>query len=194
MDKTKYRLWAKDLRSSLDIRTISLAIESKIKKLDVYKSAKTVMSYLAKDLEVSLGNLFNDNSKEWFLPVVVKNETASGRTGESANKEKDCLVAVPYISGKTKLVKNKFDILEPKINEEEISKARLRKPIFDLILVPGLCFDKNGNRIGFGKGFYDSFLKLNPQSIKIGCCPKECLVDKLPVDDWDIKVDIVITP
>lgn len=192
--KIKYRLWAKDLRQKLDLKNISVCIENKIRNLEIFNSSKTVMSYLAKDLEVSLANLFSDNSKEWFLPVVVKNEPADRRTGEAANEGKNYIIAVPYIPGKTELVKNKFDILEPKVSEDEILEVSLRKLLFDIILVPGLCFDKNGNRIGFGKGFYDSFLKLNPGSIKIGCCPKECLVDKLPMDDWDIKVDMVITP
>ena len=59
--------------------------------------------------------------------------------------------------------------------------------------MPGLCFDKKGNRLGFGKGFYDQFLKLNSDSYKIGCCPKRCMVDKLPTDEWDIKMDLVVT-
>jgi len=168
-EKGKLRRWAKDLRRSLDLKNVSIQIENKIKNLDKYKSAKTVMSYMAKDLEISLSNLFQDNSKAWFLPVV-----------------KDVIVAVPYVLGKTKLVRNKFNILEPELNKS-VSVT------LDVIFVPGLCFDKSGNRIGYGAGFYDNFLKLNPDSFKIGTCPKECLIDSLPQDKWDIKVDLVLT-
>ncbi len=179
-EKTKYRLWAKDLRQKLDLKSVSICIENKIRNLEIFNSSKTVMSYLAKDLEVSLGNLFNDNSKEWFLPIVGTLHATS-------------LLVAPYISGKTKLSKNKYGILEPEIVNDNFFDQNKNKIKLDLIFVPGLCFDKSGNRIGFGKGFYDSFLKLNPDSIKIGCCPEGCIVDSLPVDKWDIKVDMVIT-
>ena len=177
-EKSKYREWAKELRKSLDLKRVSTEIESKIRKLDVYKSSKNVMSYLAKELEISLNDLFQDESKSWYLPVVVKNEPTK--------KDKDYIIAAPYIPGSTKLVKNKFDILEP--------EGKVSEPCFlDVVFVPGLCFDAERNRIGFGAGFYDRFLKLNPHSFKIGVCPKECIVDKLPVESWDVKLDLIVT-
>lgn len=184
MNKSQYRQWAKELRVSLGNEGLlrkSTAVVSKIKKLDVYKNATTVMSYLAKDIEINLQELFNDNSKKWFLPVVEMLHATS-------------LLVVPYQPGETKLVKNKFDILEPELSENEIKKAKLQNLAFDIIFVPGLCFDQSGNRIGFGKGFYDSFLSLNKKSFKIGCCPKECFINEsIPTGKWDIAVDLVIT-
>ena len=171
--KNELRKWAKELRKTLDFKKLSAYIEAKAKELDTYKKARTVMSYMAGDLEVSLNSLFQDKSKDWFLPVV------GARRGVP-------LQAVPYLPGKTKLIKNKFNILEP---EGKVPESHF----LDLIFVPGLCFDKLGNRVGFGGGYYDNFLKLNPSSIKVGVCPEECLVDNLPCDIWDQKVDIVIT-
>ena len=183
MQKDEYRALAKKARAEIGQEKLlikSKSIEEKIRGLDIYKRSLTVMSYLAKDIEISLSRLFEDKTKKWFLPIVETLHATSLR-------------AVPYEHGKTKLIKNKFDILEPVANEDEIFKARFDNLAFDLIFVPGLCFDKNGNRIGFGKGYYDSFLKLNPDSFKIGCCPKECFFDELPVDAWDVGVDLVIT-
>ena len=187
-EKSKYREWAKELRKSLDLKRVSTEIESKIRKLDVYKSSKNVMSYLAKELEISLNDLFRDESKSWYLPVVVKSEPENRlpKAGESENDNKDYIIAAPYIPGSTKLVKNKFDILEP---EGEVVQPRF----IGVIFVPGLCFDLERNRIGFGAGFYDRFLKLNPHSFKIGVCPKECLIEKLPLDSWDVKLDLIVT-
>ena len=179
-EKSKYRTWAKSLRQTLDLKTISALIEAKVRNLSEYKSAMNVMSYLAKDIEVSLDNLFEDETKSWFLSVV-------GGVPEPR------LLVVPYFTGRTKLIKNQFDILEPEISGDNVFDQVNKKIKLDIILIPGLCFDKSGNRIGFGKGFYDKFLKLNPNSLKIGCCPKECLVDELPADPWDIRVDIVLT-
>lgn len=174
--KAKLRDWSKELRTKLDLQRVGKEIETKIRNLSEYKSAKHVMSYLAKDIEIPLNGLFNDKNKTWFLPVVV-----------------DEIVVVPYIPGETKLIKGSFGIVEPEITGDNCFDQLSRKIKLDVILVPGLCFDKDGNRLGFGRGFFDRFLKLNPDSFKIGVCPKECLVSKLPQDVWDIKVDLVLT-
>lgn len=64
----------------------------------------------------------------------------------------------------------------------------------DLIFVPLLGFDLNGNRIGYGKGFYDRFLKeTRPDALKIGLSFLGPIND-IPADPWDIALDFVITP
>lgn len=99
-----------------------------------------------------------------------------------------------------------------KVDDLEIKKAFgrvFREPTLDsnevnpeIILVPGLAFDRQGNRLGRGKGFYDKFLEddLEVSSgtdrvnrIKIGICFHEQLVDEVPVDSTDIPVDFIIT-
>ena len=180
-EKEKLRKWAKDARLTLGLKKIGKEIESKILKLDVYSSASNVMSYLSKDIEISLDGLFLRSRKKWFLPVIVQTYYGTG------------LRVVSYIHGRTRLYRNKFDILEPQIVNDEYFDQLKKKIKLDVIFVPGLCFDKKGNRLGFGKGFYDQFLKLNPNSYKIGCCPKKCLVNELPIDEWDVKMDLVVT-
>ena len=59
-------------------------------------------------------------------------------------------------------------------------------------IVPGLAFDKNGYRIGYGKGYYDRFLK-DFNGTKIGLCRCDFLKDALPVNEFDHKVDMIIT-
>jgi len=179
--KEEYRKWAKEVRKSLDLKDISVQIENKIKNLHAYKSSKNVMSYLAKDIEISLAGLFENKTKNWYLPTVID------------GGKKPQLYTIPYIPDKTKLQKGQFNILEPELIND-VYFDQIEKFInLDLIFVPGLCFDKNGSRLGFGKGYYDQFLRLNQKSFKIGCCPKKCLIDILPTDDWDIKIDLVIT-
>ena len=58
--------------------------------------------------------------------------------------------------------------------------------------VPGVCFDKNGNRIGYGKGYYDKFLK-DYNGTKIGITYKSCITDDIEVDKYDIKMDKVVS-
>ena len=174
--KEKYRMLARAAKTKLDFKEISLVISEKISRLEEFKSAKTVMSYLAKDSEVSLNSLFNDKTKHWFVPLVKDSS----------------LVLTSYEDGKTMLSKSVFGIMEPVVEMSKCFDQIQRKIPIDLILVPGLCFDKKGARIGYGGGYYDKFLKLNPDSKKIGCCQRECLYDELPQDKWDVKVDLVI--
>lgn len=61
----------------------------------------------------------------------------------------------------------------------------------DLLIVPGLAFDKDNNRMGRGKAFYDRFLP-NTQAVKIGVCFAEQYVDLLPAGEQDVRMDDVI--
>ena len=59
-------------------------------------------------------------------------------------------------------------------------------------MVPGMAFDRNNNRMGRGKGYYDRFLATIPQAYKIGVCFKFQLVDEIPTDALDIRMDEII--
>ena len=63
---------------------------------------------------------------------------------------------------------------------------------YDMILVPGLAFDKTGFRLGYGAGYYDIFLIDQPDSIKVGICYLFQLVDQVPTESHDIKLDVII--
>ncbi len=64
----------------------------------------------------------------------------------------------------------------------------------DLVIVPGLVFDKNLNRLGYGGGFYDRLLPLIPAEVKkIALCFNIQVVESIPVSEQDIKVDLLIT-
>ena len=78
-----------------------------------------------------------------------------------------------------------YNILEPK----KCRKCNLDD--IDLIIVPGIVFDKQNNRIGYGGGFYDELLK-RCKCLKIGIAFDFQIVDKIPADDRDIKVDKVV--
>ncbi len=62
----------------------------------------------------------------------------------------------------------------------------------DLIIVPGIAFDKSLNRLGRGKAYYDKLLK-DSKAIKIGVCFDFQLLESVPVDKYDVKMDLIIT-
>lgn len=90
-----------------------------------------------------------------------------------------------YIKSIDELKKGSFNILEPTSNDKVCSSNCV-------CIVPGICFDKEGYRIGYGKGYYDKYLS-NKNIYKIGICFKECLIDYIPHDLYDIKVDLIVS-
>jgi len=66
--------------------------------------------------------------------------------------------------------------------------------LFDVIIVPALGFDRDNNRVGFGGGWYDRFVAQQLQAQKIGVAYAWALVEEgIPVDPWDMKLDLVVT-
>ncbi|HYG03682.1 MAG TPA: 5-formyltetrahydrofolate cyclo-ligase [Chryseosolibacter sp.] len=137
-----------------------------------------------------------------FLPIHKNNEPDTWMIIDRARREYPHIrIAVPkinpdnasldnfYFEGWHQLEKNTWGIPEPKqgvpVPAEKI----------DMILVPLLAVDKKGNRVGYGRGFYDKFLAtVNPNTQKIGLsffAPVDSLTDMLATD---IKLTGVITP
>ena len=71
-------------------------------------------------------------------------------------------------------------------------KILLTDDLTALVLMPGLAFDKQGNRVGYGGGFYDKFLQAEPNHPTVALCYDFQLFDKLETDDYDIPVDLVL--
>ena len=88
----------------------------------------------------------------------------------------------------TDIVTGKFGVREPASTCAEIPLNQ-----FDLILVPGMAFDLNGNRLGRGQGFYDRLLE-NASGIKCGVGYDFQLLEKIPAEPHDAKVDFILTP
>lgn len=89
----------------------------------------------------------------------------------------------------SQLESGRFGISEPKIDCLKFSE-KLHSPA--VILVPGLAFDVQGNRLGRGKGYYDRFLSDNASLVKIGICYDFQLISDVPTEPHDIKMDYVI--
>ena len=63
----------------------------------------------------------------------------------------------------------------------------------DLVITPSIVFDKNGYRLGYGKGYYDKYFATNKNKASIGLSYDKLLQEKVPTDKYDKKVDIIIT-
>jgi 5-formyltetrahydrofolate cyclo-ligase len=91
-----------------------------------------------------------------------------------------------------------FDDHCMEVDEHGVRSPRDGRPIvissIDLVVVPGLAFDARGNRLGRGGGYYDRFLKrLPPMTATVGLAFDVQIIDDVPVDERDIRVDMVVT-
>lgn len=86
------------------------------------------------------------------------------------------------------LKKGAYGIREPRIHCRRRIANRM-----DLIVVPGVGFDRAGGRLGRGGGYYDRVLRRASKVPKIGLCFREQLVKKIPMSETDVRVDKVIT-
>ena len=86
------------------------------------------------------------------------------------------------------IVTGKFGVREPSVACEEIALNH-----FDLVLVPGMAFDLMGNRLGRGQGFYDRMLT-EVSGIKCGVAYDFQLLEKIPTEPHDAKVNFIFTP
>ena len=168
--KNTLRKIALEKRKTLDITSLSNVIISKLFDLKEYKLSKIIISYFPLKDEVSTLDCFNDNGKVWYLPRV----------------NGDDIEICPY--DKNNLKPGHFNIMEPQT--EAISDYN----IIDLIIIPAAAVDKNGFRLGYGKGYYDRFLnKLPMRCVKVILCPSVLVFDTIYPDSFDKNADIIIT-
>ena len=171
--------------SAAELKKRSRVIEKKLLALGIFKKAETVYFYVSLADEVNTFSAIQKSlkaGKRIFLPRV---RSKNLEFFEIRNIKKD-------------LKKGAFGILEPKPyscrggSRTAPTKPNITPP--DLVIVPGVVFDKNNHRIGRGKGFYDRFLeKLDPKIPKIGLAFKFQIVDKVPLEPHDIQLDYVLT-
>ena len=105
-------------------------------------------------------------------------------------------VAVPKVYGD----EMKFIYLDD-LSKVEKGFAGIPEPVADgpvaedptaLVLMPGLAFTEQGHRMGYGGGFYDKFLAQEPNHPTLALCYAFQMVDELPIDDYDVPVDVVL--
>lgn len=125
----------------------------------------------------------------WLIVQKIWHDFPSVKTLASRLDFEKIALENIIISSETKLVFNKWHILEPS-GDETIGAEKI-----NAVLVPLLAFDENGFRVGYGKGFYDRFLSLcRPDALKIGLSyfpPLEKITD---VNEFDVKLDFCVTP
>ena len=158
--------------SKEDLIKKSRIIEEKLLNSEDYKKAKTVMFYVSFGSEVNTREMIKETlkNKTVCVPVVKGNEIIASLIEDFKDLNK----------------KNEFGIMEP----AKIKK--IEKDKIDLVFVPGVVFDKSNQRIGYGKGYYDKFLK-DFKGKKIGLAFKMQVLEIVPCCNTDVCLDKVIS-
>ncbi|WP_427170307.1 5-formyltetrahydrofolate cyclo-ligase [Fusobacterium nucleatum] len=174
MNKKEARVLIKERRMSLSQEYIDFASDKIFQKLlqnEDFKNAKVVMSYMDFKNEVKtnkINSFVKDSGKILVLPKVIDKET------------------MIVIEDKNQYIVSPFGNKEP---DGEEYKGNI-----DIIITPGVAFDRNKNRVGFGRGYYDRFFIKYPHSTKIAIAFEEQIISEgIEADIYDKKVDILIT-
>ena len=185
MTKKELRANYKKLRQGISkdqLEAMSLAIANRVLSLDIW----------------------NHHNFHLFLPIAHHNEInteyllhlLSGKDKNvviSRSNFEDLVMTHFLLTDNTRIMKNAYGIPEP--HGEEHSLISIADEKIDVVFVPLLAFDEYGNRIGYGKGFYDKFLtKCRPETVKIGLSFFEAVAPWDDVFESDVKLDYCVTP
>ncbi len=146
-----------------------------LKSLSEYNNAECIHCYVSMD-----------ERREVHTHEFIQNALADGkRVIIPVTQFETNTLLHSEIKSLEELELNKWGVLEPK-------KSKETDLIPDLILVPLLAADKNFNRLGYGKGFYDRFLN-EADAVKAGLLFEDFIIDEVPVENFDEKLDILIS-
>lgn len=178
-NKKALRASIKQKRRALSIeyrQQASRKMQAELTRLPCYQAAEYIMLYMAMPDEVQLDELIAmvlKDGKKAVIPLV----TGAG------------LMEAVELSDMADLVPDKYGIKT--VSEE---KRRLIAPDkIDLIIVPGVAFDKAGHRLGMGGGFYDRFMLRASRAVRAALAYDCQLLAAVPAEVHDLTVDYIIT-
>ncbi len=182
--KKELRKEAKSYRKSLsesDRLDKSNAIIRKLKTLKEFQKAEVIIMYasLADEVETLslIGELAEEGKKSVCCPVTQGDEMEFYK-----------------ILSVDDLKEGNFHVLEPEPLAER--RLELQKDVHYCMLMPGLMFDKSGNRLGYGKGYYDKYLARVPKEVNlttIALSYEAMVKDVIPAEETDWRADYVVT-
>lgn len=170
MDKKQLRQICLENRKNLSLQQKQSFSHSICEKLFNIVKPSNIMSYMPYNNEVLIDE-FNIHFNV-FYPVIENN-----------------LKMNAYRTNSNDYIKNKYSILEPNVN----NSATINPKDLNYVIVPIVGFDENMNRLGYGKGYYDRYLIKCINAIKIGVAYEVQKLSQIETNDFDVKLDYIIT-
>lgn len=153
------------------------AITEQIKALPLYRQAGTLLCFVPTPIEVDTTMLIRHALEQGKQVAVPKCLDDQGN------------MDFFLISSLEELTPQRFGLLEPD-PEKHQKLTDFRRSV---CILPGFAFDTEGYRIGFGKGYYDRFLR-RYRGTRLAVCYNECITDHLPRGRFDLPADYIVTP
>lgn len=175
MDKKELRRIIREKKRAMteaEIQKHSQALGELFAASEAYQKARTIYGYLPYNQEVRTTPMLEQairDGKRVAVPKVYGDE-----------------MKFLYLDDLSQVEKGYAGIPEP------ISDAPVADDPTALVLMPGLAFDREGHRIGYGGGFYDKFLAEEPNHPTLALCYDFQMMDKLETEEHDIPVDYVL--
>lgn len=174
------------MKTKEELRKEGLERRSKMSEKEVKEKSKEIQEKVLRtldrdDIVMTYASYRNEVETDFLIEKLLQRNQVLAVPKTYRDKMKTY-----RIESFEELEENSRGIREPE-ESEEITKASI-----DNCIIPGVKFDRQGNRIGYGKGYYDRFLK-NFQGQKIGLTYQKLMEQKIPTDEWDIPMDKIIT-
>lgn len=151
----------------------SAQIKNNLFELEQYKKSRIIMFFVSFNSEVYTHDM---------VRAALKNKNVVVPKVEQNGIEPSIIIDFDNL-----IPSGSFKIFEP----IEIMKIAYKN--IGIVLVPGIVFDKEGHRIGYGFGYYDKFLHKVPKAIKIGLAFDFQVIERIPREQHDVPVDLIVT-
>ncbi|MCT4594552.1 MAG: 5-formyltetrahydrofolate cyclo-ligase [Anaeromicrobium sp.] len=162
-----------------EVESKSHKIFTSLCNMDLFKNSKSIMIYMDFRNEVQTNEIINHMLKQDKRPIIPIS-IPSTKT----------LILSQLKNPKEDLTEGTYGVLEPR----EDSIRPFNPNNLDLILVPGVAFDPFGYRVGYGAGYYDRFLSSLKEKVStIGLSFDLQIIEKVPIDEFDQKLDYILT-
>jgi 5-formyltetrahydrofolate cyclo-ligase len=157
-------------------------IQRNILKSELFQKSDCILMYMDFHGEVQTHKILENallSGKNVFFPRVLNSLESKMEFYE--------------IFSADELFKGYKGISEPLARDERVFKPSKYDPLKMVMFVPGVAFDYNGNRLGYGKGYYDTYLKDKPFIYTCGLCFTDQIVTEIPFDENDIRLNKIVT-
>lgn len=169
----------RDSLSAAEIAALSRAVAGQLGKLPFYRQARTIMYFLSFRSEVDTREMVEESLARGNRVLIPK-----ALPGERK------LIPSELLDCEKDLAPGAYGIPEPR--PEALRPVDPRQ--IDLLIVPGVAFDLQGNRLGYGGGYYDRFFdRLRPGVPLVALAFELQLVERVPVEPWDRRMDWLVT-
>lgn len=177
--KDEFRTWAKmmrtRIRSTPNVAEAQIAIAQYVAQIEGFKNAENVLTYVAFGSEVRMRSIMDLHPEKHYFSTRIERQEKGEMTIRSLRG--------------AKMIKHPFGPYEPSEDSDIADPQSI-----DVAIVPGLAFDQEGRRLGYGRGFYDRMIpRMRDDVVLIGVTFNALITSSLPSEEHDERVHYIVS-